>query len=149
MQITQAQMAHLDAITTLQSRAFSPAHDWMLSPRQLRYHLKKQTPFKLIFDGDRLVGYVLLFTRSGGRSVRIYMLAVDPCCRRQGLGRRLLGIARRWALEHHKTRLSLEVRADNQKALALYEWFGFQRKKALPSFYPGDRDGWRMQMCLN
>ncbi len=149
MQIEQAKISDLAAIERLQDRAFSPDRDWRLSRRALRYHLKKQTPFFLLRDGDHLVGYLLLFSQKRSAVARIYMLAVDPCCRGRGLGRRLLHFAKEWAAAHAKDRLSLEVRADNHKAHTLYSRFGFKRQKLLPSFYPGGRDGWRMVMKID
>lgn len=46
-------------------------------------------------------------------------LVVDPALRRQGIGGRLLGIARRWAVEQGAGRLFVEVPTQNYPMIAL------------------------------
>jgi ribosomal-protein-alanine acetyltransferase len=75
--------------------------------------------------GDDILGYAILLTRRGIRSARLYSLAVAPEAAGQGIGRRLLAemerAARRWGAH----RLRLEVRADNVRAIRLYEEAGY------------------------
>ena len=51
----------------------------------------------------------------------------------------LSDLARR-ALERQAHHLTLEVRADNQPALALYTRFGFAPVGVRPHYYPGGED---------
>ncbi len=72
----------------------------------------------------RLVGYVCLWEIAD--EVHITNVAVHPECRRQGLGRMMIG----WILDDARRRdlrlVILEVRPSNTEARALYESFGFQ-----------------------
>ncbi|MGB7413386.1 MAG: ribosomal protein S18-alanine N-acetyltransferase [Thermosynechococcaceae cyanobacterium] len=56
----------------------------------------------------------------------IILLAVDPDYRRQGLGQILLWRMLAIATQRHLSRATLEVRASNGGAIALYKKFGFQ-----------------------
>ncbi|HQQ89887.1 MAG TPA: GNAT family N-acetyltransferase [Oscillospiraceae bacterium] len=62
-------------------------------------------------------------------------------CWHQGVGAALMKEAIRFAKEEaHLEVLSLEVRADNQNAIALYEKFGFHRIGTFPKYFKiGDR----------
>jgi len=55
----------------------------------------------------------------------ITVLGVRPECRRQGLGRLLLGALLQAAITRQLERASLEVRASNDAAIGLYRQFGF------------------------
>ena len=60
-----------------------------------------------------------------GRRAYLYHVAVDPTCRRSGLGRRLMAVveARLWALGAPKIRFM--VMADNADATAFYRALGY------------------------
>lgn len=76
----------------------------------------------------------------------ITVIGVDPQYQRQGLGQlilyELLASARQRGLE----RATLEVRASNQAAIALYQTFGFREAGRRRRYYPDDEDAlilWR------
>lgn len=78
-----------------------------------------------------LAAAAIALMRRGGRTARIYSLAVDPGFRGRGLGAALVeSIARRTGLG-----LSLEVRKDNAPARALYERLGFTPGETLRDYY--------------
>ncbi len=68
-------------------------------------------------------------------------IIISKGCWHQGVGTALMREAIRFAKEDaHLEVLSLEVRADNQNAIALYEKFGFRRIGTFPKFFKvGDR----------
>lgn len=71
-------------------------------------------------DGDSLVGYAGL--ARVGAEAEIHTLAVDPAHHRRGIGRALL----RAILDHAEgATVFLEVRTDNEPAIALYRSEGF------------------------
>ncbi len=79
----------------------------------------------------------------------ITTLAIHPDYHRQRLGQllliQLLQLARRRTLTH----ATLEVRATNQKALALYEKFGFRTAGRRKGYYSDGEDAlilWRSQL---
>lgn len=69
----------------------------------------------------------------------ITMIAVHPIWRRRGISRRLLARLLEHALARRATLVTLEVRAENQAALALYERFGFLYTGDRRAYFPGDR----------
>jgi GNAT superfamily N-acetyltransferase len=58
--------------------------------------------------------------------INIHDLAVTPECRGQGVGRALLSAVEEEARREGCCRLTLEVRADNHHARALYQNLGFE-----------------------
>ena len=71
-------------------------------------------------EGATLVGYVGL--ARAGAEAEVHTLAVDPAHHRRGIGRALL----RAVLDHAVgATVFLEVRTDNESALALYRSEGF------------------------
>lgn len=79
---------------------------------------------------ERIVG--LAEAVGGKRSLRttaVLAISVDQSRRRQGIGRALLKSIIHWArLNPELYRLELEVFANNQKALSLYDQLGFVRE---------------------
>ncbi len=67
-------------------------------------------------------------------------IAVQPERTGQGIGHALLADLTRRALEHGARHLTLEVRSDNEPALALYNRFGFAPVGVRPRYYPGGED---------
>jgi len=80
-----------------------------------------------------VVGFGCLM--STGFEAHITNIAVDPSCRRQGIATllmlRLVAIAQDWGLDD----VTLEVRASNDAARALYERFGFVQDGVRPRYY--------------
>lgn len=73
-------------------------------------------------------------------------IGVDPACRRQGLGQRLLDAVMAAARAQGAQRLLLEVRAGNLAAQALYQRAGFRLSGRRKGYYPA-ADG-REDACL-
>lgn len=72
-----------------------------------------------------IVGYAILLTRRGIRSARLYALAVAPAAAGRGIGRALLAKVEASARRRGARRLHLEVRADNRRAIRLYQSAGY------------------------
>jgi ribosomal-protein-alanine N-acetyltransferase len=83
-------------------------------------------------DG-RVVGYSVVWEVAGERSIN--NVAVDPACRRGGLGRRLVRDALDRARESGCHRVTLEVRPSNVAARKLYESMGFREVGRRPGYY--------------
>lgn len=90
-------------------------------------------------DGVKLVGYV------GSQSVLgeadMMNLAVDPVYRRQGVGKSLVLTLIDNLLNAKDVKcLTLEVRASNEQAIALYEQLGFDRIGLRPKYYSNPKE---------
>jgi ribosomal-protein-alanine N-acetyltransferase len=84
-------------------------------------------------DGDRVVGYagVQVVLDEG----TITNVAVRPECRRQGIAGRLLQVFLDFAQANHLAFLTLEVRASNYDAIALYGSRGFRSVGRRKNYY--------------
>ncbi|MGH4018593.1 MAG: ribosomal protein S18-alanine N-acetyltransferase [Pseudonocardiaceae bacterium] len=98
-------------------------------------------------NGDALVGYagIELLAAPPAAEAEVHTLAVDPAYRGRGIGRALL----RALLAHAAgATVFLEVRTDNQAALALYRSEGFTVVGIRRGYYrPSGADAFTMQ-CL-
>lgn len=65
----------------------------------------------------------------------VTLLGIHPCWRQQGLGQLLLAILLQEAQRRQLVRATLEVRASNQGAIALYEKFNFRVAGRRPNYY--------------
>jgi [ribosomal protein S18]-alanine N-acetyltransferase len=134
----------LDAIYALECAAFSADR---LSRRALRHFLKaSHRPLLVARSSGRLVGYVLV--RLHPRSARIYSVAVAESHHRRGVGRQLLQAAERYARAHGRARISLEVRYDNARAIALYEKLGYRSFGRYPGYYADGAEALRFEKPL-
>ncbi len=68
-------------------------------------------------------------------------IAVTPDFRGQGIGRALLVAVADWAQANAATRIELEVRASNIRAIKLYERAGLRREGLTASLLPVARGG--------
>ncbi|MBX2863488.1 MAG: GNAT family N-acetyltransferase [Leptolyngbyaceae cyanobacterium MAG.088] len=68
---------------------------------------------------------------TGALQAYVYLVYVDPAHRRQGLGRKLMTHAKRWATEHGYDQMSLQVFNENIAALKLYETLGYRSTATL------------------
>lgn len=66
----------------------------------------------------------------------ITLLAVHPDYQRRGLGQLLLRSLLHQAVQRQMARATLEVRASNQGAIALYTQFGFEQAGRRRGYYP-------------
>lgn len=82
----------------------------------------------------QLAGYVSVYHL--GDEMEIINIAVEPCLRRQGLGRALLGHVRAQGLSSGAERIFLEVRRGNVPAIALYVSLGFTLVGVRREYYP-------------
>lgn len=98
----------------------------------------------IIRQGERLVGYIGM--KMVLDEADITNVAVAPDCRRQGLGRQLLGGLLEKARQEHIVRIFLEVRASNEAAFSLYEQAGFQQVDVRKNYYEKPREDARLMM---
>lgn len=143
----------LSAMVALEASCFTRAGE-RFSRRQLRGLLNNPRAAAFVAvepGGDAVLGYAVVLLRrssNGTESARLYALAVDPAARGRGLGEALLRRAMDEAANRGAARVSLEVRADNAAAIALYRRLGFGGETRLPDYYEAGIDGLRMRRDL-
>jgi ribosomal-protein-alanine acetyltransferase len=112
-----------------------------LSLSSFRHFLRTETSDLFVVISQKiLVGYYLLLFRQGTALARLYSIAISPQMRGQGLGRSLMNHAIEQTRLRNKSYLRLEVRPDNNTAIALYQSLGFKKFSTKPHFYEDDSD---------
>lgn len=130
----------LDRIMAVMASAFDPAFGEAWTRRQVEdallvgnchYHL-------IDADGGLPVGMApasgFSLSRSGCDEEELLLFAVDPACRRRGLGAALLLRLANSARDRGARRLLLEMRHNNP-ADSLYRAFGFEPIGKRPNYY--------------
>lgn len=89
--------------------------------------------YQVVEVAGELVGHAVI--SMAGDIAELQRIAVDPVHRRAGLASRLLEAVVAAARRTEADRLLLEVRADNQGALAFYDRHGFTEIARRPLYY--------------
>lgn len=133
MRTETAQASHAPAIAALEAACFSDPwpEDFIL--RHLENFIVIDNP-----GTDALAGYVCLSHVLDEGSID--NIAVAPAFRRQGLADELLRAAEAKAAELALAFITLEVRASNAPAIALYEKHGFTRVGLRRGYYENPRE---------
>jgi ribosomal-protein-alanine N-acetyltransferase len=137
--IRKGRLADLDRLVAIENAAFEGDR---LTRRSLRAHLTKPTVSLLVAEVEvgfaQVIGYALIAFRKESKKARLYSIASDPEYRLgsgRGLGRLLLAACETEAVRRGAEALVLEVRADNARAIALYEARGYARFGTLADYY--------------
>jgi len=128
--------ADVDAVIALEAACF-PRDPW--SAALLTSDLEggsSFTDYLVVEDANGIHGHAVISV--AGDDAELQRIAVAPDVRRRGTGRVLLAAARANAAGRGATRMLLEVREDNEPALALYRGDGFVEMARRRRYY---RDG--------
>lgn len=144
--VRAAVLDDLDAITRLECDSFPGDR---VSRRSLRAFLRApHRPVIAAAIGHELAGYALVSLRKGSRAARIYSIAVDARFARRGVGLALLQACEKYARQHGRAVLTLEVRYDNPAAIALYEKSDFRQFGEHRDYYADGATALRYQKVL-
>lgn len=116
-------------LAALERRCFSTP--WQESA--LRLFLGTEAYAAALFEEDTAVAYGGLFW--GVEEGQVLNLAVSPDARRKGYGRRIMNALLDEAAGRGCMQMSLEVRASNAPAIALYLGLGFEVQGRRKNFY--------------
>jgi ribosomal protein S18 acetylase RimI-like enzyme len=95
-----------------------------------------------------ILGYALVLFRERAKSARLYSIAVADGAKGKGVARALLSAAEDAARARGASTLRLEVRADNQPALKLYERQGYRPFDRLEGYYEDGEAAVRLERSL-
>lgn len=135
IQILSMTRAHVPQVAELEKRCFSAP--W--SENSIASELKNELAIWLVAaEGDRVLGYV------GSQTVfpetDMMNIAVLPECRREGIAEVLVDALVMELKRIGSTSLTLEVRASNAPAIALYEKKGFREVGRRRNYYRNPRE---------
>lgn len=148
--IRAGRLSDVDDLVALEGRCFPPEDQFPRAAirRLLRDSVPAGRAVVLVIEGAGLAAAIIGLVRRTSQVARIYSIAVDPACRGQGLAGQLLRALARRLQARGCTALSLEVRAENAPARALYDKLGFVVTATLPRYYGGRHPGVRMRAPL-
>jgi ribosomal-protein-alanine acetyltransferase len=132
-EIREARSTDIEALVVLEAETFSTDK---LSRRSFRSLIRSPSAAVVVARAaGRLLGYAVLLLRRGGRTARLYSIAVDKTAAGHGIGAALLAAVETAARKRSAGRLRLEVRADNAPAIRFYERHGYHRDGERPDYY--------------
>jgi ribosomal-protein-alanine N-acetyltransferase len=142
--VRRMRMADLNRIVEIELASFGDeAYDRNLFVEFFR----KCGELFLVAEHDREVqGYMVTCIR--GEQAELVSVAVDRAARRMGAASALMESTLRRLRRRGIARIGLMVRADNDKARAFYERYGFEKVRRVPRYYEAGGDGWRMAKNL-
>ena len=127
---------HLDEVAELERVCFTTSWSRNMLAEELDNYLSAF--LVALDDNDKVAGY------AGLQAVLdegyITNVAVRPDCRRQGIAGKLLQVFLDFAKGNHLAFLSLEVRASNYDAIALYGSRGFRSVGRRKNYYEHPRE---------
>ena len=130
VQISEFQPEELPAVRALELECFSDAWSEKLLQDLLTSSWDKTWVLK---EAETVCGYCNFRVIAGeGELMRI---AVHGACRGRGYGRLLMERLLKEAEQENVADITLEVRASNAPALALYEAYGFQKEAVRKNYY--------------
>ncbi len=131
LDIRPARPADLDALVAIEERVFPGDR---LSRRSFLRLLTGATAAVLVAEeAGRVAGYALVLFRRGSDAARLYSIAVAPGV--VGVGKLLLSACEALAARRGARSLRLEVRCDNDRAVALYRRNGYAEFDRVPAYY--------------
>ena len=138
LRVDAMRLADIEAVHGIERLSFSTpwpsyAFEQELTGNRLARYLVARAA---AHDGELVVGFAGVWLMVD--EAHITTFGVHPTWRRRGVGRRLLVGVMELALELRAAHLTLEVRASNAAAQALYRSFGFSVTGRRPAYYTDD-----------
>jgi ribosomal-protein-alanine N-acetyltransferase len=121
----------LEAITSLEKELFSSP--W--SKEDFYYEItQNQVSYNLVLeDENRILGYIGFWLL--GDQTQITTLGISPLEQGKGHAKQLLEACVQITIEQQYYRITLEVRVSNERAIRLYESFGFKTVAVRKNYY--------------
>lgn len=142
MTLRRAYAGDAGALFSLETILFK-TENFPLSRRSFYNHIRNSLLLVAETESGEIAGYSLALIRR--RDAKLYSLGVNPANRGGGIAALLLEktLSELHALGFART--LLEVRCDNDAAIALYQKSGFGIVKILPAFYRDGCDAYLME----
>lgn len=99
------------------------------------------------FYERQLAGYIAVAILAAAGEMEVYNIAVEENFRRNGIGKKILGLSLAAATKNGMTTAFLEVRTTNAPAIALYESLGFVKAGVRKGYYPDTGEDAFIYVC--
>lgn len=142
-----ARVADAHALAVLSRDHVEKGLSWRYVPARLRALIRSPEVCVVVAsDGEEVAGFAVM--EFGDTRAHLVLMCVQPGLRRRGVGRGLID----WLLASAEVAgiesVHLELRADNEVALAFYRSLGFSETLQLPGYYGGRIAARRMLRLL-
>ena len=131
-ELTRMRWWHIDQVLPLEHDLFED-ETWTARTYWSELGQLDTRHYLVAVDGEHVQGYAGLCDYPDEAFVQT--IAVARSAQGHGLGARLLQALLDEAARRRQSRILLEVRADNARAIALYERFGFRRAGVRRGYY--------------
>lgn len=125
----------LDRVLNIEERSY--ADPWLREHFEYELTVSSISKMMVLEIHQKVMAYVGIWLLPP--EIHITNIAVDPECRYQGLGSRLMEYVMDLAYELRIKQVTLEVRHNNLAALALYRKFGFEVKGMRKNYYASEK----------
>ncbi len=131
VQLMPMRRKHVRSVMRIEQQVYS--HPWTTSLFVSELSLRTNRAYTIARVGSLIVGYSgLMFI---GDDAHVSTIAVDPLWQRHRIASRLMVHNVRLALQNNARHLTLEVRASNEAAQAMYRKFGFENAGVRKNYY--------------
>ena len=146
IRVRRVRKEDLSGMVELENRSFE--FD-LFTRKQYRYLIAKANSTAFVLTVGKIIsGSAIVLWRKNSTKAHLYTIAVDPALQGRGLGKRLLEVCLKEARRRGCDRFSLEVRADNKRAIALYKMAGYEITGRVAKYYEDDCDALQMEKQL-
>lgn len=125
----------LPEVMAIERASFTPPWSFLLFLKELKTN---EFAHYFVAKTDKVVGYIGIWVVLD--EMHITNFAVDPNCRRQGVGRKLMETILGLAPVYSTKEITLEVRVSNSGAKNLYKDFGFVEVGIRPGYYTDNNE---------
>jgi len=138
--VRQAKIFDLPEIMGIEKLSFEETY-----PRGIFLMFLENNPdtFLVAEYGGRVIGYVMAYLKPDLEG-HVMSIAVHPDYRGSGVGSTLLTEVIKRLFSRGAEYVGLEVRVSNERAIKLYERFGFVRARRIPAYYSNGEDAYYM-----
>ena len=141
MKIRKAQKSDVSSLYALEGELFLK-ENYPLSRGSFAYHVQNNLLYVAEVEG-KIAGYVLVLVKR--KNAKLYSIGVAKAYRNRKISHKLLKAVYKELESMGFETLLLEVRVDNEIAIALYEKEGFKVQKKLKYFYRDGCDAYLME----
>jgi ribosomal-protein-alanine acetyltransferase len=136
IELKLARLADAQRIAIMSRDLVEAGLPWSWTAARVAQHIRGRDSDVLTAWADgRLVGFAVM--QFFAEHAHLNLLAVEPSCRRAGVGRQLIAWLEETARVGGIFFINLEVRASNGGAQAFYRELGYRETKMIPHYYSG------------